>query len=1117
MKFAFALAFVTASSFAFGQMVSGKDMPGFNTELGLTPPLQGIEVSQAGTSLVANVLWPGEQGSFTFRLVNRTDKPRLLKGSLRVVGYRTSVPPGDIWTPHVARTGIDGPPLAISADLKANSEALVTLKPTVPSRFGGYALVLDFGKDGRAFGATVTRVVKAEEGSVFEPTYAIDMPWPHEMSEAVTRTFLKLGVKGCRMGASYTPTTHPEFERDLEELGRWLEWSKKNNITVMLTIGAGKAPMPLGRGRPWLRPDNSMIEGAKEDLAWLPQYDDDFRKWVRIVCERFGWPKGPVNAVELWNEPWEGVSISGWGADLPRYREIYRQMGLGVMDARESVKAKVLIGGTSSSTNTRDKLFPDGSLEFLDMLDFVSIHYEGTGASPALEPMWMNRKGPYGRVRVWDTESWVANSEDRVAGVVASMRSFGQDRAMGTYGGNVYSPQTQKVGDEWVHSVQAWSPSAAVAAAAKFIGQRPFQGLLFSNGLPWVYVFPGETKKDDGTLVVLGDLTTIYSPRAILFRQAQMALPAKGGMMTLKAQPGFVMLDFAGNPVAPVKGLFTVPLNGKGFFLRTNGSAGSFARLQAAVKAAKIVGYPPAVIQAKDFLDQTAPVLRVTLTNVLNRPVKGALSAQVADANLAPVAVSLKAGEVKELSLPVSSFVRNTTNLYPAAISFNAGADGTARHQEDLRVNVIQRLSPVVDGDLGEWKDALPQSLTGEGMKASLTEEAWLPFVQRIQSGSTLTTAHAAYDEKGFYFAARISDPTPFVGGVRYETRDDDRYYYPEVVTTTKAASGGFAVRWTGKITAPTAGDYRILTETDDGVRLWLDGKLVIDRWVDQGATIYDHQISLDPSKPVDLRMEYFQGGGGAVARLMWEGPGLARTAIPGEFKREVFADRDMQMSAGTKVDSKIDHTLDLDFPGLELGAMTSQMRWPAGIRRFSYRMDPDIPSGNGTDNVQLAFNVLPNDQKRWKMNPPGVMPKYMIYPCTDYEYALNLVSPEFGGGTEIWRLMAPGTPRKHFYPRQPKAPIDGGPVKEGQLAIRRDKGVRLVESFIPWSEIPHVKAALDKNQTVKFSFRVNDNDGPAYELAQGRSVSKENPAAFHNDWSTHWANEIEFAFERGK
>lgn len=50
--------------------------------------------------------------------------------------------------------------------------------------------------------------------------------------------------------------------------------------------------------------------------------------------------------------------------------------------------------------------------------------------------------------------------------------------------------------------------------------------------------------------------------------------------------------------------------------------------------------------------------------------------------------------------------------------------------------------------------------------------------------------------------------------------------------------------------------------------------------------------------------------------------------------------------------------------------------------------------------------------------------------------------------------------------------------------------------------------------QTVKFSFRVN-NGADAFELSAGRSVSKQNFLSFHNDWSTHWANELEFGVER--
>ena len=67
----------------------------------------------------------------------------------------------------------------------------------------------------------------------------------------------------------------------------------------------------------------------------------------------------------------------------------------------------------------------------------------------------------------------------------------------------------------------------------------------------------------------------------------------------------------------------------------------------------------------------------------------------------------------------------------------------------------------------------------------------------------------------------------------------------------------------------------------------------------------------------------------------------------------------------------------------------------------------------------------------------------------------------------------------------------------------------------IPWTEMPEVKARLDAGQTIKFSFRVNDNaGGGCMELSRGRSVAKRN-GSFLADWVEHWANEVEFGLER--
>jgi hypothetical protein len=187
------------------------------------------------------------------------------------------------------------------------------------------------------------------------------------------------------------------------------------------------------------------------------------------------------------------------------------------------------------------------------------------------------------------------------------------------------------------------------------------------------------------------------------------------------------------------------------------------------------------------------------------------------------------------------------------------------------------------------------------------------------------------------------------------------------------------------------------------------------------------------------------------------------------------------------------------------------ELTWPSGVRYYSYRKDFDVPSGNGKHNVQIAFNVIPPEKKDHLRYPPGTMPRFCTYFDTDYEFALNQVGEQFGGGTEVFCLQRPGMMRKHFFPRQPHAEVDGGPVKGNARLVVKEN---VVECAIPWSEMPEVKRRIEAGQTVKFSFRVN-NGGSAFELAAGRSVSKDNCFAFHNDWSTHWANELEFGFEK--
>jgi hypothetical protein len=78
-----------------------------------------------------------------------------------------------------------------------------------------------------------------------------------------------------------------------------------------------------------------------------------------------------------------------------------------------------------------------------------------------------------------------------------------------------------------------------------------------------------------------------------------------------------------------------------------------------------------------------------------------------------------------------------------------------------------------------------------------------------------------------------------------------------------------FSVRWTRQAQL-NRGRYRFTSETDDGVRLWIDGTLLIDQWQIMSRTRFSREITLDQGVHT-LRMEVFDGGGAASARLDWE------------------------------------------------------------------------------------------------------------------------------------------------------------------------------------------------------------------------------------------------------
>jgi beta-glucosidase len=89
-----------------------------------------------------------------------------------------------------------------------------------------------------------------------------------------------------------------------------------------------------------------------------------------------------------------------------------------------------------------------------------------------------------------------------------------------------------------------------------------------------------------------------------------------------------------------------------------------------------------------------------------------------------------------------------------------------------------------------------------------------------------------------------------------------------------------FSARWTGKLVATTTGKYRLGAIADDGVRVYLDGKLIAEDWTDHAPATVTGEVTLEAGKSYDIKMEYYESKVGAVARLAWQPP-VVQTRSP--------------------------------------------------------------------------------------------------------------------------------------------------------------------------------------------------------------------------------------------
>ncbi len=159
--------------------------------------------------------------------------------------------------------------------------------------------------------------------------------------------------------------------------------------------------------------------------------------------------------------------------------------------------------------------------------------------------------------------------------------------------------------------------------------------------------------------------------------------------------------------------------------------------------------------------------------------------------------------------------------------------------------------------------------------------------VPRIQVDSALGIDVPEGNWIGTYYNNRDLAGNPVL------TRDDGSGFIDRNFTGASPAPGigteHYSIRWTRTVTL-TAGTYRFSVTGDDGVRLYIDGQLKIDQWVNQPATTYNVAVNL-PAGNHELRLEYYQFTGPAQVRLIWGilNPACSQTVAVDRWRGEYF------------------------------------------------------------------------------------------------------------------------------------------------------------------------------------------------------------------------------------
>jgi glucose/arabinose dehydrogenase len=219
--------------------------------------------------------------------------------------------------------------------------------------------------------------------------------------------------------------------------------------------------------------------------------------------------------------------------------------------------------------------------------------------------------------------------------------------------------------------------------------------------------------------------------------------------------------------------------------------------------------------------------------------------------------------------------VRLTLATNPAGLQLLLdGQPVTAPHSFDSVAGIVRSLQATTpqasSGTTYEFVSWSDGGAAGHSISTPATATTYTATYRATTSGGTGTGLSVTYFNNADFTGTTVARVDPTVD-----------FIWGSGSPATAIAADTFSARWTGQVEAPVTGTYTFYTVSDDGVRLWVNNQPVVNNWTDHAPTENSGTITLTAGQRYDIRMEFYENGGGATARLLWSSTGIAKSVIP--------------------------------------------------------------------------------------------------------------------------------------------------------------------------------------------------------------------------------------------